>query len=120
MSGAGIQFADVCRAIRSQRVVPLRLLMQAVNLFNVFYKQRSCSLGRRPKPEGVHVFALAVVGAQSDHIPLVGDDVDQLELTKETAGRGVPLARFFPHLYGECKIFIVPVSKADDWMRNPW
>src|SRR5215472_19147278 len=61
----------------------------------------------------------AVICAQTDHVPLIGHDVDEFELPVEPADSRVGLANFLARLDGETERRRVSELKAGDRVRNP-
>src|SRR5213079_600270 len=56
---------------------------------------------------------------QSDHVALIGHDVDEFELPVEPADSRVGLSKLLARLNGEAERRRVSELKADDGMRDP-
>ena len=117
--GLGGGDRDVGGAVVGERVVPLGMLVQFVGALQVveedFARQRR--LYRSAKD--VHLFVLAVVGAQADDIALVAGDVGKRVLAKESADGGITLANHVAGLDGHGNVALVAEVEADNRMRDP-
>ncbi|HEY3660061.1 MAG TPA: hypothetical protein VGK91_02410, partial [Candidatus Udaeobacter sp.] len=62
---------------------------------------------------------LAIVCAQTDHVALIGYDIDEFELPIESADSRVSLTKLLPNLDRETERRRVGELKTNDGMRNP-
>src|SRR5205814_6049845 len=62
---------------------------------------------------------LAVICAQTDHVALIGNDVDKFELPVEPADSRIGLAKLLAGLDRETERWCVSELETDDRMRDP-
>ena len=107
------QALDRRRAVVRQRVVPLGLRAQLVDLLEVAEQQHARVRGRRVEP--VHVDVLAAdIRAEAHDVALVRDDEDELVLAEEPAQRGVLLALSLARLDRDGQVLVALEPPAQD------
>src|SRR5437870_6608371 len=110
--------ADAGSAVGGDSVIPARFVPQSVERMDVFKETFARVRGRNGRPIKVDIL-LAVVCAHTDHVALIGHDVNEFELPVEPADSRVGLAKLLARLDGEAERRRVSELEADDGMRDP-
>src|SRR5206468_7589464 len=100
-------------------VIPARLRAQCIERTNIFKEALANAVRRNRQVVKVDVL-VPVVGAQTDHIALISDEVDECILAIESADSRISLADGLPRLDGKAERRCVCELETDDRMRNPW
>ena len=103
-------FDNIRRAIIPDRVVKLRLRRKFVRPIHDVEEHHLNFLRRQTQTIKIDI-VLIDVRIDSDHVPLVGDDVNQLELITNPAERVVRFADLVPGFDGNAQM--PPVGKAE-------
>src|SRR4029077_14852254 len=110
--------ADARCAVGGDCVIPTRCVPQGVERLDVFQKPFARLRWRNSRAVKINVL-LAIVCAQTDHVTLIGYDVDKFELPVEPADSRVSLTKLLANLDREAERRCVSKLKADDGMRDP-
>src|SRR5438067_10532939 len=110
--------ADARSAVGGDGVIPARFVPQSIERMDVFKETFARVRWRNGRAVKIDIL-LAVVCAQSDHVALIGHDVDEFELPVEPADSRVGLSKLLARLNGEAERRRVSELKADDGMRDP-
>ena len=94
------------RAVGRERVVELRLPAYVVHSFDIVEKNTADVPERRARAVNVNVFLRLPIGcADADHVALVGSDVNQLVLAKESGEGRAILALLLEYAYPPIRKF---------------
>src|SRR5260221_10138100 len=104
-------------AVICHGVVELRLQMDRINALQVIEEYPSGSVRSDAGPIKVKLF-VTVIRSDPNNVALLGDDVDQLELFKETADSGVGLALGHPGFNRDRNVIGRPELETHDRMTN--
>src|SRR5437016_6327742 len=110
--------ADVRGAVGRDGVIPARLSAQCIEGVYIFEEALAGAVRHNRQVVKVDVL-VPKVGAQADHVALISDEVDELELPVEAADSGISLADSLPRLDGEAERRRVCELETDDGMRDP-
>src|SRR5205809_458600 len=110
--------ADARSAVGGDRVIPARFVPQRAERMDVFKETFARMRWRNGRVVKIDVL-LAIVCAHTDHVTLIGRDVDEFELPVEAADSRVGLAKLLAYLDGEAEWRRVSELKAGDGMRDP-
>jgi hypothetical protein len=108
---------DVGGTIAGNSIVELRSGVESVNGLQVIEKYSSCPVRLNAGPIKVELF-MPVVSSDSDHITLVGDDVNQIVLFEKTANGRVALTLSQSCLNRDCHVLVVVELKTDHRMTD--
>ncbi len=117
--GGGMLSADARGAVRGDCVVPTRTAVEGIDGVEVLEETFAHLVHWQSHAVELHVLPMPVVCPDSQYVPLVGNDVDQLVLPVEAADRGVALADFLPRFDGKADGRSVVELEADDGMGHP-
>src|SRR5260221_14593031 len=109
--------SHIGRAVICYSVVELRLHMDGINGLQVIEEYPSSSVRSDAGPIKVKLF-VTIIRADPNHVALIGDDVDQLELFKETADSGIGLALGHPGFNRDRNMIGRPELETHDRMTN--
>src|SRR5438105_7501567 len=110
--------ADARSAVGGDGVIPARFVPQSIERMDVFKETFARVRWRNGRAVKIDIL-LAVVCAQANHVALIGDDVDELELPVEAPDSRVGLAKLLARLDREAERRRVSELEAGDGMRNP-
>src|SRR4029077_12431709 len=110
--------ADARRTVGGDGVIPTRCGPQGVKRMDVFKKSFARLRWRNSRAVKIDIL-LAIVCAQTDHVTLIGYDVDKFELPVEPADSRVSLTKLLANLDREAERRRVSKLKAHDRMRDP-
>src|SRR6478672_3789816 len=110
--------ADARCTVGGDGVIPTRCVPEGIERMDVFEKSFARLRWRNSRAVKIDIL-LAIVCAQTDHVPLIGYDVDEFELPVEPADSRVSLTKLLANLDREAERRCVSKLKADDGMRDP-
>ena len=110
--------ADARGAVGGDCVIPTRGGPEGVEGMDVFKKSFARLRWRNSRTIKIDIL-FAIVCAQTDHVALIGYDVDEFELPVEPADSRVGLAKLLANLDREAERRRVSKLEADDGMRDP-
>src|SRR6476661_738726 len=105
--------ADARCTVGGDCVIPTRCVPEGVERMDVFKKSFARPRWRNSRTIKIDIL-LAIVCAQTDHVALIGYDVNEFELPVEPADSRVGLANLLAHLDGETERRRVSKLKAHD------
>src|SRR5438093_10828007 len=111
--------ADARGAVGRDGVIPARLSAQSIEGVYIFEEALSGAVRRNRQVVKVDVL-VPVVGAQTDHIALISDEVDECILAIESADSGISLADGLSRFDGEKERRCGCELETGNRMRNPW
>src|SRR5438552_438994 len=110
---------DARGAVCRDGVIPAGLGAQCIKGMHIFEEPLAGAVRRNRQVVKVDVL-VPVVGAQTDHIALISDEVDECILAIESADSRISLADGLSRFDGETQRRCVCELETDDGMRNPW
>ena len=105
------------RAVMCQCIIPLRVFIESIDLFQVIQKNTSNHLRFRFEPIQVHILVLEI-RSQTDKVPLMSHHIQQFILLKKALHLRIPFPLFLSGLDGNADIPLIFKPKTHHRMRN--